>query len=247
MKGYLLYAQGETHVKYAIELAKSLQDELPISLVTDKQITSDLFDKVIYVEKNKDKFHVKNRSLLWSLSPYEETTVIESDCLVTCSMDRWWNKNKDKDLTFISKAFNYRQEPSNTIYDRKTFVKNDLPNLYVACYYFKKTEFTKTFWDLVYKINTNKEFYIQFLKDVNPEVPSMDRGICLAAKLLNCFDKVAYTGDDPMFVHMKPYGQGFEKPAETWSSILGFYRTQKELFIGNYKQNGIIHYIEDVI
>ena len=46
---------------------------------------------------------------------------------------------------------------------------------------------------------------------------------------------------------MKPYGQGFEKPAETWSSILGFYRTQKELFIGNYKQTGIIHYIEDVI
>ena len=39
MKGYLLYAQGDTHINYAIQCAYSLReigDTKPISLVTDK-------------------------------------------------------------------------------------------------------------------------------------------------------------------------------------------------------------------
>lgn len=246
-KGYLVYAQGELHLKYAHVLAESLQDGLPISLVTDKKFKTSTFDKLITVPTNSDKFHVSNRSKLWKYSPYDETTVIESDCLVTCSMDNWWNKNKKTDLSFISQAYNYRQQKSNTTYDRKTFVANDLPNLYVACYYFKKTDFTKKFWDLVYTINTNKIFYEKLLKNVNPDIPSMDRGICLAAKLLDCVDKVSYSGDDPMFIHMKPYGQGLKNPSSEWNKILGFYKNNNEVFIGNYKQHGILHYIEDVV
>ena len=246
-KGYLIYAQGDLHVKYAVELAKSINDGLPITLVTDKQINTGLFERVILVEQNTDKFHVKNRSKLWQYSPYDETTVIESDCLITCDLGNWWRRNKNKDLTFINQAYNYRQEKSNTNHDRKTFVANDLPNLYVACYYFKKTDFTKKFWDLVYNINTNKIFYEQFLKNVDPDVPSMDRGICLAAKLLDCADSVSYDCNDPKFIHMKPYGQGLKNPNKQWNTLLGFYRTEQEVFIANYKQKGILHYIEDVV
>ena len=110
MKGYLLYAQGDTHINYAIQCAYSLReigDTKPISLVTDKPCNDTIFDKIIIVKENTDKFHVVNRSNLWKHSPYDETTVIESDCLVTQSLDTWWQANADRDLSFISQAYTY--------------------------------------------------------------------------------------------------------------------------------------------
>ena len=251
-QGYLLYAQGEQHKKYAQNLAQSLRsvgDTRPISLVTDKKHIDDvkIFDFVIEVEENTDKFHVVNRSKLIEWSPYEETTVIESDCLVTQSLENWWTRNKNKELAFISQAYTYRQQPLDATYDRKTWVQNDLPNLYVACHYYKKTKFTKQFFDLVLDINMNLDSYKIFVPNRNPKIPSMDIAICLATKILDCYEDVAYTSSDPMFVHMKPYSQGLEVPSSEWSDKLGFYRSEKELYIGTYRQKGIIHYIEDVV
>jgi len=249
-QGYLIYAQGDMHIKYAIHCAESLKnlnDTRPISLVTDRKIDNNLFDKVIVVEKNKDKFHVVNRSKLIQWSPYDETTVIESDCLVTQNLEYWWKRNSDKDLTFISQAYTYRQQPLDITYDRKTWIQNDLPSLYVAFHYFKKTEFTKRFFDLVLEINTNLELYKTFLPNRNPKIPSMDIAICLATKILDCYNDVAYTSIDPMFVHMKPFAQGLETPSEEWSDKLGFYKSNNDLHIGTFKQKGVIHYIEDVV
>lgn len=248
-QGYLIYAQGDKHLRYAIACAESLKsfDQKPICLVSDKDIASTVFDNVVVVEKNSDKFHVKNRSKLIEYSPFEETTVIESDCLITQSLDNWWTKNKDCDLKFISQAYTYRQEPLDISYDRKTWAQNDLPNLYVACHYFKKTEFTKKFFNLVYEINTNEELYKGHLPNRSPKVPSMDVAICLATKLLDCNDKVGYTGDDPMFIHMKPYSQGLAEPEENWSEKLGFYKNSNDVYIANFKQQGILHFIEDVV
>lgn len=251
-QGYLLYAQGYAHKKYALACAKSIRDSgdtRPISLVTDKKQSTDIevFEYVIEIEKNTDKFHVTNRSKLIEFSPYDETTVIESDCLVTQNLESWWTNNKHKELSFISQAYSYRQEKLDTSYDRKTWKANDLPNLYVACHYFKKTNFVKEFFELVKMINSSEEFYKLHLPNRSPKVPSMDIAVCLATKLMDCADKVSYRGIDPMFVHMKPYSQGFAQPEEYWSHKVGFYKENNEIFIGNFKQKGIVHYIEDII
>lgn len=248
-QGYLIYAQGDKHLKYAINCAYSLRnfDYRPITLVTDVSNNDKIFDKVVLVEKNKDKFHVVNRSNLWKNSPYEETTVIESDCLVTQNLDNWWQRNVNKQLSFISQAYTYRQEPLNINYDRKTWLQNDLPSLYVAMHYFKKTKFVEQFFDLVYTINTNEEFTKKFLPSRSPKVPSMDVAISLATKIFNCYNDVAYIGNDPMFIHMKPNAQKFEIPAEKWSDKVGFYRDNSDVYIGSFKQTGIVHYIEDCV
>lgn len=250
-QGYLIYAQGIVHKRYAINCANSIKstgDTRPISLITDEKTVDDLkvFDYIIEIEKNTDKFHVVNRSKLFEYSPYEETTVIESDCIITQNLDNWWNRNKNKDLNFISQAYTYRQEFLDTTVDRKTFIENDLPNLYVALHYFKKTQFTKRFFDLVYKINTEEVFRKKFLPNRSPKIPSMDVAVCLATKLLDCKDKVSYVGTDPMFIHMKPYAQGWENPFEQWSKRVHFFNG-KELFVGPFRQQGIFHFIEDVI
>jgi|TARA_X000000950_G_scaffold72161_1_gene89541 hypothetical protein len=250
-QGYVIYAQGQTHIKYALNCAKSLKkigDNKSISLITDKKHTSYLetFDNVIEVEKNYDHFHVINRSKLFEYSPYDETTVIESDCIVAQNLDNWWIRNKTKDLSFISQAYTYRQEPLDTTVDRKTFVENNLPNLYVAMHYFKKTDFTKQFFDLVHTINTTEELRKKLLPNRSPKIPSMDVAVCLAAKLLNCKDKIEYTGTDPMLIHMKPYAQGWQNPFQEWNKRINFFYGD-ELFVGPYRQQGIFHFIEDVI
>ena len=250
MKGYLLYAQGDTHINYAIQCAYSLReigDTKPISLVTDKPCNDTIFDKIIIVKENTDKFHVVNRSNLWKHSPYDETTVIESDCLVTQSLDTWWQANADRDLSFISQAYTYRQEPLDIRFDRRTWIQNDLPSLYVAFHYFKKTSFVKEFFELVTTINLHEEITKTFLPKRSPKVPSMDVAICLATKFLDCYYKVAYTASDPMFIHMKPNAQKFATPSTNWSDKVGFYKNGSEVFIGNFKQTGILHYIEEVV
>jgi len=249
MKGYLLYAQGDKHIKYALECAKSLRnigDTKPISIVSDRYISDNIFDQCIVVETNTDKFHVLNRSQLIKWSPYKETTVVESDCLVLQNLDNWWKRNEDKDLSFISQAYTYRQQPLDITHDRKTWLQNDLPNLYVAFHYFKKTEFTHKFFDLVYAINSSEEIYKEHLPYRSPKIPSMDVAICLATKYLDCYDKVAYTSDDPMFIHMKPKAQRFRYASDLWHKKVGFYKSNNSVFIGSFKQTGVLHYIEDV-
>jgi len=250
-QGYLIYAQGVKHKKYALHCAKSLKklgDTRPISLVTDEKKPSDLkvFDYIIEIEKNNDKFHVQNRSKLFEYSPYDETTVIESDCIITQDLNNWWTRNKTKELSFISQAYTYRQEKLDTTVDRKTFLENNLPNLYVALHYFKKTKFTKSFFDLVSLINTDEDLRKKLLPNRNPKIPSMDVAICLATKLLDCEDAVSYTGLDPMFIHMKPYAQGWQEPFEQWSKRIHYFPGD-EIFVGPFKQKGVFHYIEDVI
>lgn len=250
-QGYLIYAQGQKHRKYALHCAESIKNidsSRPISFVTDKKYTNDLkiFDYIIEIEENTDKFHVLNRSKLFQYSPYDETTVVESDCIVNQNLENWWTRNKDKDLSFVSQAYTYRQEKLDTTYDRKTFVENDLPNLYVALHYFKKSDFTKKFFKLVELINTQEDLRKQLLPNRNPKIPSMDVAVSLSAKLLDCADKVSYVGSDPMFIHMKPYSQGWQNPFEQWTKRVNLFKGN-EIFVGPFRQQGIFHYIEDIL
>ena len=46
---------------------------------------------------------------------------------------------------------------------------------------------------------------------------------------------------------MKPNAQKFVTPSTNWSDKVGFYKNGSEVFIGNFKQTGILHYIEEVV
>jgi hypothetical protein len=247
-QGYLLYAQGQTHINYAIKCAESIKkiDDRSISIVSNQTVSKDLFENNILVEENTDKFHVLNRSRLWQWSPYDQTTVIESDSIVCQSLNNWWNKNLGNDLKFVSQAYSYRQEKLDVLRDRKTFLENDLPNLYVALHYFEKSTFTKNFFNFVEVINTQEALRKKLLPNRSPKIPSMDVAVCLAAKLLDCVDKVSYLGEDPTFIHMKPYAQGWENPFENWSKRINLFAGD-EIFVGPFRQQGVFHYIEDVL
>jgi hypothetical protein len=124
--------------------------------------------------------------------------------------------------------------------------ENNLPSIYSALHYFKKTDMAKTFYELVKIINGNwKEFYAIFIKNHTIIEPSMDVTSAIAIEMLDIKNDVMTKNKDFSFVHMKTELQGWKMFHETWLEPLAVYfHSTEELKLGNYKQQGILHYVE---
>ena len=154
---------------------------------------------------------------------------------------------ENSELYVANKSYTYRGEITVDQHYRKTFIKNDLPNLYSMYTFFKKdSKVVKEFFDLGrYIIKNPIEFSNIFLSDHKPRVVGTDESFALAAKILDITDDIAYPLEFPRVVHMKPMIQNWPWPADCWSDHVGFYLNQKgKLKIGNYQQHDIVHYVE---
>ena len=257
--GYLLVVAENEFVDYlqlAYALAISIKNtQKPgfnqVALViNDKQKLKDLnsswvFDHVI--EWNQETFW-DGRSWMDHLTPFEYTVCLDVDMLFMRDYSHWVEYFiENSELYVANKSYTYRGEIAVDHHYRKTFIKNDLPNLYSMYTFFKKdSEAVKEFFDLGrYIIKNPIEFSNIFLSDHKPRVVGTDESFALAAKILDITDDIAYPLEFPRVVHMKPMIQNWPWPADCWSDHVGFYLNQKgQLKIGNYQQNDIVHYVE---
>jgi hypothetical protein len=151
------------------------------------------------------------------------------------------------ELYVANNAHTFRGEVVTNDYYRKTFTKNNLPNLYSMYTFFKKdSALANQFFDLGRAIIKNPtEFSNVFLSEHKPKLLGTDEAFALAAKILDISDQISYTLDFPKVVHMKPMVQNWPWPANTWSDHVGFYINRKgHIKIGNYQQYNIVHYVE---
>jgi hypothetical protein len=219
-------------------------------VINDKQKLKDLnsswvFDHVI--EWSQETFW-DGRSWMDHLTPFEYTVCLDVDMLFMRDYSHWVEYFiENSELYVANKSYTYRGEIAVDHHYRKTFIKNDLPNLYSMYTFFKKdSEVVKEFFDLGrYIIKNPIEFSNIFLSDHKPRVVGTDESFALAAKILDITDDIAYPLEFPRVVHMKPMIQNWPWPADCWSDHVGFYLNQKgELKIGNYQQHDIVHYVE---
>jgi hypothetical protein len=257
--GYLLVVAENEFVDYlqlAYALAISIKntqksgfDQVAL-VINDKQKLKDLnsswvFDHVI--EWNQETFW-DGRSWMDHLTPFEYTVCLDVDMLFMRDYSHWVEYFiENSELYVANKSYTYRGEIAVDHHYRKTFIKNDLPNLYSMYTFFKKdSEVVKEFFDLGrYIIKNPIEFSNIFLSDHKPRVVGTDESFALAAKILDITDDIAYPLEFPRVVHMKPMIQNWPWPADCWSDHVGFYLNQKgELKIGNYQQYDIVHYVE---
>jgi hypothetical protein len=257
--GYLLVVAENEFVDYlqlAYALAISIKntqksgfDQVAL-VINDKQKLKDLnsswvFDHVI--EWNQETFW-DGRSWMDHLTPFEYTVCLDVDMLFMRDYSHWVEYFiENSELYVANKSYTYRGEIAVDHHYRKTFIKNDLPNLYSMYTFFKKdSEVVKEFFDLGrYIIKNPIEFSNIFLSDHKPRVVGTDESFALAAKILDITDDIAYPLEFPRVVHMKPMIQNWPWPADCWSDHVGFYLNQKgELKIGNYQQHDIVHYVE---
>lgn len=249
-KGICIFAQNNDKTEYvqqAIDLAQSIKkfnSQERVSIITNDPVDINIFDQVIPISNdltNKNSWRIENRAKVFDLSPYQETIVFDSDVLLTHSTEELWKKLQNKDLYFTTEVINHRGNLvlHDTVH-RKTFIENNLPNIYSAFFYFKKTNANKQFFDLVKSIVEN---YLEVYKIMTPNSPqpfcSIDVSIAICCKLLNInIDKNIWP-----VIHMKTPLQDLQR-VKNWSESVLYYANNDGLFVNNYKQTGIFHYVD---
>lgn len=259
-KGFLVLAQNSdvNYIRQAYALALSIKSTQPkiknISIVTNDEIPDEykqVFDQIIPIpfkdHAANSVWKIENRWKLYHASPYDETIVFDTDMLVLDDIENAWKFASNYNLFFTSVVKNYK---GNIIVDntyRKMFIGNDLPNLYSGMFYFKKCNECQEFFKLLEFISYNweKMYYIAGPK-YSQKFFSIDVSVSIAAKLLGIEDQIIHKNSPFTFVHLKPALQEWNPiPESCLSQLLINFNSKKELFLNNYKQHGIIHYIED--
>lgn len=259
-KGYVILAQnnGTTdYIKQAYLLAVSIkrtQRVKRVSLITNDTVPEEylgVFDKIIPIpfgdHATGSKWKIENRWKVYHASPYYETIVFDADMIVLDNLDSCWNFAEFRDLCFTSRVYNYKgQRVTDTTY-RRMFIENELPNLYSGMFYFKKTPVAEAFFKLLEFITYNWE---RVFFEIAPKSPqgffSIDVAAAIAVKILGIDDIVTHPNSPFTFIHMKPALQGWSPvPESCYTRVPTQFNTKKQLFIGNYLQTGVFHYVDD--
>jgi hypothetical protein len=259
-QGFLVIAQNSDvdYVRQAYALALSIKATQPtinnISIVTNDAVPEEyqsVFDQIIPIPFGdaaaSSEWKVENRWKLYYASPYDETIVFDTDMLVIDNIEHAWKFVVDRDLFFTSCVTDYKNRTvADTVY-RKTFVENDLPNLYCGMFYFRKSETALTFFKLVEFITNNwQRIYYDNAPKQQQKFFSMDVTVAISAKILGIEDLIVHANSPFTFAHMKPALQGWDPTPVSWlNQMMINFNDRRELYFNNFKQSGIVHYVED--
>jgi hypothetical protein len=259
-KGFCLLAQNNSttnYIRQAYALALSLHKfntNQKISLITNENVPKEYtsaFDKIIDIPWSdnaaESDWKVENRWKIYHASPYKETIVLEADMLIMGDISHWWPELSKRELFFTSNVKTYRNDWVTSDYYRKTFQKNNLPNLYSALHYFKKGNKAKEFYKLLEIIVNNWQlFYGKYASNEYQKWCSIDLCAAITSSILGNENDITDPTSFITFTHMKPHAQHWENVPEKWTTVIGkYFRDDDKLMLGNFLQNGILHYVED--
>lgn len=266
-RGYICVVQNSQQTDYlrlsyalALSLKKTQTKVTNLSIVTDIEnlphMYQSVFDHVIKIKKDRsklDNWKLRNIVDLYDYTPYEHTVVLDSDMLFLNDVSVWWNYMEQHDALFASKVKNYL---NCTIHGynpyRQEFVKNNLPNVYNAFFYFGKNETSRQIFEMAAIISDNwDEFVNRYLQKHKPKVFSTDVAFALAIKILNLQDVVINRNlPFPYFTHLKSQIQGWDLSAygisENWTQYTDVsfdkFNGSLGIKIGTVRQENILHY-----
>lgn len=261
-RGYLVLAQNSKsndYAKLAYALALSIQNSQStvknVTLMTDiKKLPKKykaVFDKIVDIpwldNAENSKWKIENKWKYIYASPYDETVILDADMLFPADISYWWDILSTKDVWITDKPRTFRGEIITSTKYRPAFVSNDLPNVYTAFMYFKKTDLAYELFKLTEIIFNNWEkFFYEFLDESRPKNLSGDVAYALAIKILGIKDECFGNIDSmPTFVHMKSFLQNVDANTvtEDWTKHFPTYFADNGTFkIGNYNQTLPFHY-----
>jgi hypothetical protein len=259
-QGFFVVAQNSAdcdYIRQAYYLAKSIANSQStvkhVSLMTNDVVPEQYvsaFDKIIKIPfedhaLNSD-WKVQNRWKAYHATPYEQTILLDADMLILSDLNYVWKKLQDKNLYFTSQVKNFRGDILTDRVYRKTFIENELPNLYSGFCYFKKSNESLEFWKLVEFITYNWEkFYGDFAPKNYQKFYSLDVTISIAVKILgidDCFDNTQLCS----FTHMKSLIQGWNSVHPDWTKVAQVEIVNADaVYINQFRQFGVLHYVED--
>lgn len=259
-KGHIFLAQNSdvNYVRQAYALALSIKifnkTYNQTCLLTNDVVPQEyqnVFDYILPIPDNdlalNSNWKIENRWKFLQVTPFEENFVYDVDMLLLESNDHWWQYFKNKNICFTKNVENYRGNIITNNFYRKSFTKNDLPNVYSGVFYFKKNKESIVFFEwLKIVVNNWKMFYDLFLKNHKQDFCSLDVSAAIVVKILDNKDIVLDQTPILKFVHMKPGIQDWGSTPNKWTNVVDFIMDKDlNLFVGNFKQTGLFHYVED--
>lgn len=262
-RGFFTFAQNNKQVDY-LRMAYLLALNLRATQITVPYLTvgvtpgmiipehyARVFDNVIEIPWNDDAAHsewkLQNEWKSIHMSPYDETIKLDCDMLFFRDISLWWDLMSLQEFCICNRVVDYRGTTISNDYYRKDFTVNDLPDVYTAMMYFKKTSGTFELFSLVGDLfkgwDTSRIELLDY--DHRPNIPTTDLIFALALKLID-FDRNWYAKNSfPTFVHMKSRLQGWDDDGidEEWfRNVPVFFRPDLGCKIGNHEQSYPFHY-----
>lgn len=214
--GILIFAHNNKEIDYgqmayisASYAKKNLN--VPISLVTDSGTLAymektdksflEIFDKIILTDDikieittkrryydgslNYKKADFKNVHRAWAyeLSPYDKTIVIDVDLLIVNDrLKHAW----DTDTDFMINKYSYDLARDREYFEFQRVSDHGIDFFWATAFYFEKTKWTKTFFDLCKHIIENYEYY-RFVYRINAPLIRNDYVFSIAIHIMGGF------------------------------------------------------------
>lgn len=264
-RGYITIAQGKEYLDQAYALALSLKltqtgvsnlavcvDPATKRLISQKH--RKVFDKIVDIpwgdHAQGETWKIHNKWKYYWMTPYDETVILDTDMIFPADVSHWWPILAERDVWACTHTKTYRGHDVTSDYYRKTFTSNDLPNVYTAFYYFRKSDLAAEIAKITEIIFQHwQRFYHKYTPRDKPQFLSGDVAYALAIKLAGAEHEATRTDvtDVPTFTHMKSHIQGVPDTmlSENWCESLPTYWVDVSNFkIGNHQQMYPFHYVE---
>lgn len=192
-RGYLIPAIGEQYVTCANRLADSIRQHHPNAAITILTV-----DQLPY----GDQGGYANDWQCFRASPYRQTIKLEADMIAAGPIDHWWTLFEQRDIVISQGCRDFYDQPGQSRQYRRIFDRNNLPDVYNAITYWRRSEKAMEFFNLVRNIFDHWEHYKMLLKFPDEE-PTTDVVYAMAAVIIGPDQVMLPPGLGPTIVHMK--------------------------------------------
>lgn len=238
-KGFVIMAQNTEktdYVKCAEALEKSIKRVMP-----DASVTIVTTDMLPYGDMAPDSdWKLANDWQVYEASPYDETIKLEADMFIPRSIDHWWEILSKQDVVVCDKIRNYKGDISDVRVYRKFIDDNNLPDVYNAITYFKKSETAEQFFKIVRDVFENWDSYKEILMCKPSEEVTTDWAYALACHIVGVEKTTLPKFNELSMTHMKQFICG--TTTEDWTDTLVYEVLPDVLRVHTYAQQYPFHY-----
>ena len=232
-RGYLIPAINTDTIDY-VACAERLKHSI-LHWHPSANVTIMTLDDLPYGDKGGQA----NDWQVFYASPYRQTIKLEADMFCSSPIDHHWTLFENRDVVISQGCRDLYDQPSKSRHYRKLFDQSNLPDVYNAITYWRRSEVAKTFFTWVRQIFENWEQYKTLLKFPDP-MPTTDVVYAMAATILGVDQVLLPAGVGPSIVHMKKHIIGTQ--TENWSKELVWEIQHDNLRINTVALWGLVHY-----
>lgn len=229
-------AQGDDYVKCAEVLEKSIKRTMPnmdVTIVTTEMLP--------HGDQAPDtNWKLQNDWQVYEASPYDNTIKLEADMIIPRSIEHWFDVMSVRDVVVCTKIRNFKQEISDCRVYRRLIDDNQLPDVYNAITYFKKSDTAEKFFTIVRDVFENWEEYKKILKCNPEEKCTTDWAYSIACHMLGVENTTLPNFEELSMIHMKQWVNGL--PTENWTDTLLYEILTNQIRINTIPQVYPFHY-----